>query len=380
MSDLSRQEGWVLITVAGSLILLVGFLALAVDVGMMFSARTSAQRAADAAALAGAFTFVSECTAPQPATGELHAVQTATQNNIMGTAVTAAEVTVAIDVPNRRVTVDLTHAQPTYFARVFGYNSRLIRVDAVAEASPNAVATKCAKPWFIPNTVVAAGRSATVCGACQSGFVLVDSAGRVTADALAHIGLRTNLTVADASTANNLGVRSFYGMTMSGSSGADQQYATNIAECSGASANYCGSQSAPKSDTPAALTNYTIQGITNLITKNGSIPLSSADQYQGVGQYQHPDGTVSDTSHQVITCPIFDVCDPNYFTCSGTTLYKQSQTLKVVGYVRLFVELLGGNVIRTYIVGVSGCANMTQNPGTSETGPYSVPVRLVRTS
>src|SRR3989442_4644766 len=55
-----KQEGFVLVVVAVVLVALIGFLALAVDVGVLYSARTSAQEVADAAALAGAFTFINE--------------------------------------------------------------------------------------------------------------------------------------------------------------------------------------------------------------------------------------------------------------------------------------------------------------------------------
>ena len=49
-----KEEGMVLIVVAVLLVALIGFVALAVDVGLLYAARTSAQEVADAAALAGA--------------------------------------------------------------------------------------------------------------------------------------------------------------------------------------------------------------------------------------------------------------------------------------------------------------------------------------
>ena len=51
------ESGYVLVTVAASLFVLVGFTALAVDLGTALSSRTQLQRGADAAALAGAYTF-----------------------------------------------------------------------------------------------------------------------------------------------------------------------------------------------------------------------------------------------------------------------------------------------------------------------------------
>src|SRR6266566_9804442 len=60
MNTSKKQEGFVLVVLAIVLLALVGFLALAVDIGVLYSARTSAQGVADAAALAGAFTFIND--------------------------------------------------------------------------------------------------------------------------------------------------------------------------------------------------------------------------------------------------------------------------------------------------------------------------------
>src|SRR5262252_4519092 len=101
----SKEEGFVLVTVACILVALVAFVALGVDIGVLYGARTSAQEVADAAALAGAYTFITQPTASQPDTAYNHALQVALNNTIMGTPVTAANVTVAVDVANRTVTV-----------------------------------------------------------------------------------------------------------------------------------------------------------------------------------------------------------------------------------------------------------------------------------
>ena len=59
-----NQEGFVLVVVAVLLFALIGFLGLAIDIGVLYSARTSAQGVADAAALAGAFTFINDTKSP----------------------------------------------------------------------------------------------------------------------------------------------------------------------------------------------------------------------------------------------------------------------------------------------------------------------------
>src|SRR5215468_3081304 len=62
----NKEEGFVLVTVACILVALLAFVALGIDVGVLYGARTSAQEVADAAALAGAFTFITQPTASQP--------------------------------------------------------------------------------------------------------------------------------------------------------------------------------------------------------------------------------------------------------------------------------------------------------------------------
>ena len=93
-----RERGFVLVVVALMLIVLLGFVALAVDTGVLYGARTDAQEVADAAAMAGAFTFTNTPTLPQPATATSYAIGVATSSTVMGNPVNAGDVTVTPDV------------------------------------------------------------------------------------------------------------------------------------------------------------------------------------------------------------------------------------------------------------------------------------------
>src|SRR2546425_669792 len=84
MNTLKKQKGFVLVVLALLLVVLIGFLALAVDIGVLYSARTSAQEVADAAALAGAFTFINDTQSPQPQTASSNALQVALNNSVLG--------------------------------------------------------------------------------------------------------------------------------------------------------------------------------------------------------------------------------------------------------------------------------------------------------
>src|SRR5262245_35152995 len=132
----NEQEGFVLIVVAGLLIVLIAFVALGVDTGVLYSARTSAQQVADAAALAGAFTFVNNSTAVDKAgTATDAATQVALNNSILGKGIVAADVTVTPDVAARKVTVVVQTTQDTYFAKAIGKSTAVVRVTAIAEAA-----------------------------------------------------------------------------------------------------------------------------------------------------------------------------------------------------------------------------------------------------
>src|SRR5437899_13023132 len=115
MNTSKKQKGFVLVVVALLLVALIGFLAFAVDIGVLYSARTSAQEVADAAAMAGAFTFINDTQSPQPQTASDNALQVALHNSILSQPVAAGDVNANVDYTNRRLTVD---GQPTQSAYV----------------------------------------------------------------------------------------------------------------------------------------------------------------------------------------------------------------------------------------------------------------------
>ena len=166
-----KEDGYTLFVIAATIVVFLGFTALSIDVGVLYSARASAQRAADAAALAGAFVFVTrgdldETTTPtQSDVIKENAIATAATNKVLGAPVTIGTGDVTVDLTNHRVTVQVTQNQPTLFARILGENSANIRATAVAEAAVTANATGCLKPFFIPNTALFDGGGVS-CVAC----------------------------------------------------------------------------------------------------------------------------------------------------------------------------------------------------------------------
>ena len=87
------QRGMTLLVVCLLLIGFLGIAALCIDLGVLYTARTSAQHAADSAALAGAFTFVNSPNAIQPAAAQEAAIAAAGTNRILGQTVSISAVT-----------------------------------------------------------------------------------------------------------------------------------------------------------------------------------------------------------------------------------------------------------------------------------------------
>jgi len=135
---------------------------LAIDVGMLMTARNQAQNSADAGALAGATALIYDDFNNRSASGPAvtSAISGATSNQVMraNVSVTAADVTFPNDPagqPNRvKVNVfrQASRGNPvaTLIASLFGITSANIAATATAEASPANAAT-CIKPFTIPD-------------------------------------------------------------------------------------------------------------------------------------------------------------------------------------------------------------------------------------
>jgi hypothetical protein len=164
-----RQRGSSLFIVAAAMLALVGLMGLGIDLVALYLGRSEAQRAADAAALAGAQEFVlsgftsglvTQAAAQTLATTQAVAVG---QKNLVGGS--------APSIPSGNVTFDFTHAGnplitvqvgatlSTYFMRIFGVTSANIAATATAEAYNPAgsaaggptLCASCLKPFLVPN-------------------------------------------------------------------------------------------------------------------------------------------------------------------------------------------------------------------------------------
>jgi len=402
MSTRDRESGYTLVVIAALLVVFLGFTALSVDVGVLYSARASAQRAADAAALAGAFVFITrpdldETTTPkQSDVIKAQAVATAATNKMLGATVTIAASDVTVDTPNRRVTVNVTQSQPTLFARILGENSANIHGTAIAEAAKNATGDTCVKPWFIPNTVLSGlNGSNALCNACSASpsQVIIDttvgSPDYLKPSQFYRNWLQSNptrqFTIKPQNPNGTLSPGQFFAIRLGDSQGGSD-YETNIVTCP-ATPIFC---STAYPSEPGNMVGPTSHGVCQFICYDyggsGNCDSCAKDTYVGVGAYRRPgspnsDGGIGSTSRSLAIAPIIDVCTfcPSNFP-NGT----DSAQYTVIGFATIFLEGFQGSNLQARLINVTDCSGGGGAGGggggisPSETGSFSLPIRLVR--
>ena len=153
------DRGSVMVLVVLAMVALLGMGALAVDVGILHTARAQCQNAADSGALACGGQMLSLGGSINP--GQLgqitnRGVEYANYNSVLSTpvAITPADVTVDLNLKRCRVCVPRTTARgnpvPTYFARVLNRDWVDVSACATAEIGLGNQAN-CMKPWALPD-------------------------------------------------------------------------------------------------------------------------------------------------------------------------------------------------------------------------------------
>lgn len=151
----SDEQGISLVFTAVALVAVLGGAAIAIDLGMAYTARTEAQAAADAAALAGAGSLINFPGAAEIAREE--ALRFATRHEVVNEAVDADEVEINVDTSADTVGVTIyrnqSHGNPlgTLFANILGFESMDVAAHAVAEASPTIPVVPCTLPLTMPD-------------------------------------------------------------------------------------------------------------------------------------------------------------------------------------------------------------------------------------
>jgi Flp pilus assembly protein TadG len=359
----NRERGVTLPLTALFLVVLFVFAAMAIDMGIAYTARTSAQHAADAAALAGAYTFGNP-TASQPSAAQSTAIVMAAQSKILGAPVTISAADVAVDTANQRVTVTVprtgSNGIETFFARAFGWQKMNVVARATAEFSTQAAGSHCVKPFFLPNTVLSQQDPVT---ACNSKQVIFDQ-GQLTTFVENKWGAQLNLRPITPGGA--LAPSQFYSIQLGGPGAAT--YQCQISQC----LNTCPTAI----DTVQCGVGYPLQtgnmagpttaGVQQLIGPN-------PDTWISDGQYETWDGQYVDDSRSIIAVPIWDNCTQSISSGNG------QQTLNVVGFVDLFVDGISGQTVTAHLVTAAACSTSPGSGPSNSTGPYAIPIRLIQT-
>lgn len=378
-----HERGMTLLTVALWMVCIMGVSALALDIGVLYTAHTSAQHAADAAALAGAFSF-HDPTAAQPSTAQDHAIAVAAQNKVLGNPVVIDAGNVVVDTVAQTVTVTVpltgAKALPTYFAAAIGITSMGVVAQAKAEAWRTGTASRCMKPIFIPNTILSNLAPSAACAASPK-QVIFDKNGNqgyvetAWAQPLMPTAAGNPIPIRPTSPSGTLVSSQFYSLNFDPNApgGGANEYRCTLGSC----LNDCGIGAVKCGDSfpveTGNMTGPTRQGVNDWTGNPG-------DTYLGPGEYQTANGTVFDTSRSLGIAPVWDNCDPNNQITPG----YHGQSVNIVGFLEIFAAgWSGGNgagaSLQAYFIRPIACdTSGVSGPGGPLTGPAGQPVRLIQ--
>jgi len=400
------EEGSVLVMVAAALVMLLGVCAIAIDMANLYLARAQAQRAADAAALAGAKSFLTSgcatggCTAGgiQETDGRRQAVGAGAQNYIAGQPASIdpnADVTFSYPNPQEpQITVVAKATVSTFFAKIFGVSTSNVSATATAEAYNPAggggapLAAACLKPLLMPNCDPAPGHTSPAnlnCATQPQGYFFDPSTGDIArpgAYPTGVIGMPWTLH-------SNAGPSQWYLVGFNGappSSGAALR--THIKECAPAPIS-CGDTLTTANGNNLGPTN---QGVDALINASGdglnngqdSIDTTIGPPFAITGGSSNPiSALVGKTffdyseSPSVVTVPVY----------TGNLLPPGGTTVTIVGYMQVFIKDANHNGssddIDVVILNISSCGGAPPG-GAGGTTPIiaaagsPVPIRLIR--
>ncbi|WP_028279693.1 TadE/TadG family type IV pilus assembly protein [Arthrobacter sp. H5] len=151
LSENEHERGAVSVIVAFLLVVLLGFAALAVDVGAMYSEKAQLQNGADASALAIASDCAQGACGDVFATGRAYANGNANDDSSGIQSITFPDTTtVRVETNARDASTGADHFS-LYFARAMGFNET--EIDASAEAAWGAPSAGNTLPWTISQCV-----------------------------------------------------------------------------------------------------------------------------------------------------------------------------------------------------------------------------------
>ena len=373
------ESGFSLVFVAVGMLGFVAVSMLAIDVGMLMTARSQAQNSADASALAGATALAYNDWDDRSATGPavMNALATARKNQVM--AVMVSVKTADIEFPNdpsgqptrvkASVYRDGSRGNPvaTLVAYYFGIKTANISATATAEASP-ADAMTCVLPFTIPDRWI---EKQTAPFDPDDSFDLFAKKNVRLANPDVYIGPQDPATYTGynaerdkgtlvrlkADNTTKIAPSFYYPYAVPGSTGA-ADYRWSIGNCN---------TTVMKFDQlfdpePGNMVGPTQQGMADLIALD---PDARWDELnKRVISTKQP-------SPRVRAIPLFD---PAYY--ADGKLNGRNASLKFVNYLGFFIEEMRGNEVVGRITPIGGLRQGNGNPAPAAAFPKSI--RLVQ--
>jgi Flp pilus assembly protein TadG len=339
---------------------------LAIDVGMLMTARNQAQNSADAGALAGATALVFDSFSDRSPTGPVvtSAMTGATANQVMRSAVSVTPDDVSFPVDefgeaNRvQVNVYRTTARGNplslLIARYFGIESADISATATAEAS-RASGMTCVKPFTIPDKWREVGDppwsgSSTYDAFNNQGVPLPNADVYIPADQPGYTGYNQEINrgqelVIRAGTGDNITVSFYFSLALGFVTGGDE-YEWNIENCNTGIMHW-GDLLLQE---PGNMMGPTIHGIEALIARDPNARWDDATN-------RVVDSAYTGQSPRVFPIPLYD---PPYYD-AGKRMGRTAD-LKVANWIGFFADHVSGNQIYGRIIPIVGIRDGAPTP------------------
>lgn len=353
---------------------------LAIDVGMMMTARNQAQNSADAGALAGATALVYDDFADRSPAGPAvtNALAGARANDVMSgqVSVTPADVVFLPGTGGQMNRVQVTvyrvagrgNPLSTLIAQYFGTATADVGATATAEASP-ANAMTCPLPFTIPDRWI---ERQTPPWDPDDTFDLFDSKGKPLADPDVYIPATESgytgynaerdkgmLVVLKADNDSKINPSIYYPWAPPGYSGASD-YRDNIARCNPMVVMPFGAMLTPE---PGNMVGPTAQGIRDRIAQDPGAYWDTG--LNRVVSDMHP-------SPRIAPIPLFD---PDFY--ANGKLGGRTADLRAVNYLGFFIEDMRGNEVVGRITPIGG-QRLGTDFGQAPVNAFPKAIRLVK--
>jgi hypothetical protein len=433
-----HEQGLIITLVAVfMLFVIVAMAALAIDVVTLYTARSEAQLAADATALAAARVFANSGMTSDPnaaADGFVGYAETASQtvatqvakaNSVGGGSLTGVVITFndgsTTFATNPTVTVNVQKTNiPTFFARIWGKTQITVGASATSEAynpvgastvggTMPPVAPICVKPWLLPNISPSAGgqifnpANGAIVDTTLLGWESPNGGTRLSSDCTTNCGPPAptpikwkyypgdpgDFTPPSASSVACTACAGFnpYQLSIAGC------VQTPIS-CSGTVHVYTANTD-PNLDAEAAAAVDALTNSTAALHSGDSVDTLVASPPTGTEPFQFLAGAdnpavqsgamAADTdimvSDSLVTVPVIDT--------TPATLAANYPQVQIIGFVQLFLNFNGrevgvANLIRTRVINLVGCGTPTGGGASGQpilgNGVSPVTVRLISPS